>query len=160
LSASQTSDLDIFRKMQDSKLPVPTMVTNFQALTQTTASQLRRVADWVKCSIEQQPEPAVVDDIRRQEETRSNSLPSSPKASHFGMIAPTNLNVLPVTSLTSPMRRQSIGKKWMTKTIKKDGKNHTVAFCPACTTGHPWIIHSKTKYLLLCIDVTKDKTHI
>ena len=48
---------------------------------------------------------------------------------------------------------------WMTKTIKKNGKNHTVAFCPACTTWHPWIIHTKTEYLLLCVDATEDKTH-
>jgi hypothetical protein len=35
---------------QDSKLPTSAMAINFQDLTQTTASELRRVADWVKSS--------------------------------------------------------------------------------------------------------------
>jgi hypothetical protein len=46
---------------------------------------------------------------------------------------------------------------WTTKTIKKGGKTHIVAFCPVGTTGHPWIIHDKAEYLLLRVDVTADK---
>jgi hypothetical protein len=40
----------------------------------------------------------------------------------------------------------------MTKRIKKGNNTHIVAFCPACTSGDPWTVHTQSGYTLLSID--------
>ena len=71
----KTSDLDIFKKMQDSSnFPVPAMAPNFQTLTKTTASKLRRAAAWVENSIAQMPEPATKGTDVNEKKTRGDEI--------------------------------------------------------------------------------------
>ena len=54
---------------------------------------------------------------------------------------------------------------WITKKIRKGNTTHIIAFCPACTTGDPWIIHESEGYTLLRVDpaneelLTQQKKH-
>ena len=141
-----------------SKLPALAVAMNFRDLTQTTVNELRRAANMVESRIEKNPEPVSVDETM----TRGDGiriLGSFPQSKSFWDDCAHKL-----VCFTCIFSHKSNGEavnrtNWMTKTVKKEGKHHTVAFCPACTTGHPWIIHSETEYSILRVDVTEDKTH-
>jgi hypothetical protein len=39
--------------------------------------------------------------------------------------------------------------QWMMKRIKKNGKSLTIAFCPSCISGEPWIIHNDKSCMMI-----------
>jgi hypothetical protein len=39
--------------------------------------------------------------------------------------------------------------QWMTKRIQKNGESLTIALCPSCISGEPWIIHNNKNYTMI-----------
>jgi hypothetical protein len=112
----------------------------------------------VEGSVELLPEPAVIDERKtRGDEIRI--LASFPQSKPFWDDCAHKLECFTCDFQHKPNEEVVNRTNWMTKTIKKEGKNHTVAFCPKCTTGHPWIIHSETEYSLVRLNVTEDRKH-
>jgi hypothetical protein len=107
--------------MQDSsKLPVPAMVTNFRALTQMAASELRRVADMVEGSVEQLPKPAVIDD-RKTRGDKIRILASFPQSKPFWDDCAHKLECFTCDFQHKPNKEAINRTNWMTKNHQERG---------------------------------------
>jgi hypothetical protein len=140
------------------------MAPHLPPFTRTTACELRRAADWIESNLDRKLAPATkeANDDANDEKTRGDEirlLAFFPQSKPFWDDCAKVLECFTCGFSHKSNNETTNRTNWMTKNIMRDGKNHSIAFCPACTTGHPWTIHAKTEYSLLCVGVTEDKTH-
>jgi hypothetical protein len=112
------------------------MAINFQTVSKSTASKLRRIAGWLEDRTAQEYQI----EQRSEEKTRGDKirlLANFPESKPFWEDNFHKLQCF-ACKFSQQMDSKPLKKlKWMTKRIKKDNKTHIVAFCPTCTSRRP-----------------------
>jgi hypothetical protein len=132
------------------------MVINFQEISQATgAGKLCTVADWVESRMEQESERIAHRNDLKTRGDKIRLLADFPDIMPFWEDSFHLLECFTCKFLQEVNKNGSEPIKqmdWMTERIKKSNKTHIVAFCPACTSGDPWMVHNQSGYTLLYID--------
>jgi len=145
------------KSLQPSSLPTTTMAINFQEISQSASSELRRVAQWIESRTAQETE-----NIKQKNDEKTGGdevrlLANFPESKPFWEDSSHKLECFACefSQETGDDGGDPTEKvNWMTKRIRKNNKTHIVAFCPQCTAGDPWIIHGEADYTMMRIDPT------
>jgi hypothetical protein len=133
------------------------MAINFQEISQSASSELRRVAQWIESRTAQETE-----NIKQKNDEKTGGdevrlLANFPESKPFWEDSSHKLECFACefSQETGDDGGDPTEKvNWMTKRIRKSNKTHIVAFCPQCTAGDPWIIHGEADYTMMRIDPT------
>lgn len=136
--------------MYESNLPVHTP-KDPEEVNSCAAQELIRIAEWMKRIASLQAKQLEEDKKEQTSDTHINLIAGCPGSMPFWTDFNKKLECFACdfSQKNAKNYEHFADIQWMTKRIQKNGESLTIAFCPSCTSGEPWIIHNKKNYTMV-----------
>jgi hypothetical protein len=130
--------------MYESNLPVH-MPKDLEEVNSCAAQELIHIAEWMKRIASLQAKQLEEDTKNQTSDAHFNLIAGCPESMPFWSDFNKKLEsfACDFSQKNAKNYEHFADIQWITKRIQKNGESLTIAFCPSCTSGEPWIIHNK-----------------